>query len=380
MIFQRPFFFAFILLSFGCYCSCSCCCEAATTPTTDVISDDEDAHIVQYKISRFGIVLEPTIHKITDDLVASFLSPVIEATLFDALGGEHTQSTYVLLTPAFVELSTSTTSGETTKSNFDSNSTTIIVKGGLVNFKSQPPTEEVLGVIRAGINENLVGNLPGNSAFQGITTATFLDLKESQLPATAPPVLVSPNDNDSANDESEQPFSSTADILFIVFGTTGFLLLLSGLILLTRRMQKERNQEETKSLNNISFDTQGTNDTTSQQQQQQLQPPQQQYDDDDNKSVNSEWTTATTEIENNQNLAKTQYLAAQESFERNSLMGVKKDMLQSEWSTYHPSNSSSNNSYSSNNSNNNNKSIQQLGEMQFQAASEHDNHTTKGIV
>jgi hypothetical protein len=360
MMFQQPFFFAFILLSFGC---CSCCCEAATTPN-DVISDDEDAHLVQYKISRFGIVLEPTIHKITDDLVASFLSPVIEATIFDALGGEHTQSTYVLLTPAFVDdgdrrRQLSTTSDETTNSN----STTIIVKGGLVNFRTQPPTEEVLGVIRAGINENLVRNLPGNSAFQGITTATFLDLKDPE----ERPVLVSPNDTANDNGNSEQPSSSTSDVLFIVFGTTGFLLSLSGLVLLTRRMRKERNQEETNALKDISFESQDTIDTTSQQQQQQ------EYDDDDdNKSVNSEWTTATTETENNQNLAKSQYLAAEESFERNSLMAVKKDMLQSEWSTYHPSNSSSNN---------NNNNVQQLGETQFQAASENDNHNnTHGFV
>jgi Sec-independent protein translocase protein TatA len=371
MMFQQPFFFAFILLSFGCYC---CCCEAATTPK-DVISDDEDANIVQYKISRFGIVLEPTIHKITDDLVASLLSPVIEATLFDALGGEHTQSTYVLLTPAFVEdgdrrrqLSTTSTSDETTNSS--SNSTTIIVKGGLVNFRTQPPTGEVLGVIRAGINENLVSNLPGNSAFQGITAATFFDLKdkeETEQLHTVPPVLVSPNTNDNDNDNgnSEQPSISTSDVLFVVFGTTGLLLLLSGLVLLTRR--KERNQDETKSLKDISFETQDTNDTTSQQdtndttsQQQQ----QQQYDDDDNKSVNS------TETENNQYLVKSHYLAAEESFERNSLMAVKKDMLQSEWSTYHPSNT------------NTNTNIQQMGDMKFQAASENDNHNNnaKGIV
>jgi Sec-independent protein translocase protein TatA len=377
MMFQQPFFLAFILLSFG---GCSCCCEAATTPEQDVISDDEDAGIVQYKISRFGIVLEPTMHTITDELVASFLSPVIEATLFDALGGKHTQSTYVLLTPAFVEDSDrrrqlSTTSDETELTNSNSNSTTIsttiIVKGGLVNFRTQPPTEEVLGVIRAGINENLVGNLPGNSAFQGITIATFLDLKDKE--EMAPPVVVSPNTNGNDKDDgnSEQPPSSISDVLFVVFGTTGLLLILSGLVLLNRRMQKERNQEERKSLKDISFETQGTNDTTSQQEEQQQQ--QQPDDDDDNKSVNSEWTTVPTETENKQSLAKSHYLAAKESFERNSLMGVKKDMLQSEWSTYHPSNSGSNSS---------NNSVQQLGEMQFQAASEHDHHkdNTQGIV
>lgn len=324
--------------------------EGATTPDRDIVSDDEDTQIVQYKISRFGIVLEPTYHKITDDMVTSFLSPVIEATLFDALGGDRTQSTFVLLASAFVE------GGDRRQLTETTNSTTIIVKGGLINFRSRPPADEVPGVIREGINEDLVHNLPDNIAFEGIKSATFLPLNNEQL-GTAPPVLVSPNTN--ANSNKEQASTSTSDILFVVLGSSGLLLLLAGMVLRTRRMRKERLPEESKSLKDTSFETQGTNDASTDQ-----MPSQEYQYDDDNRSVNSEWTSATTD---HQYLAKSQYLAAEETFQRNSLMAVKKDMLQSEWSsTNHPRNN-----------NNNNSSL--FAETEFQAA-ERENHRTKAIV
>ncbi|CAJ1937085.1 unnamed protein product, partial [Cylindrotheca closterium] len=53
-------------------------------------------------------------------------------------------------------------------------------------------------------------------------------------------------------------------------------------------------------------------------------------EEDDAKSM------ATTETQNHQYLAKSQYLASEETFERNSKLAVKKDMLESEWSTYNP--------------------------------------------
>eukprot|EP00980_Cylindrotheca_fusiformis_P027139 scaffold19016_cov147-Cylindrotheca_fusiformis.AAC.3 len=298
-----------------------------------VVSDDEETVTnPAYKISRFGILLEPTPNAITDDIVESLLSPVLEATLFHALGGEHTQSSYVLLAAAFVE-------GDRRRQlqqESNSTTTTIIVKGGLVNFRSQQPAEEVRQAIRDAIEENLVPNLPKNVAFEGVSNATYLSLN-STTHNDEPVVDVSPdsNANDSEEGEGEEPMStpttatttlSASEIVFFVLASTGLLLLLIAVTLLALKIRKRRLLEQqfsSKILQDFSSDKQGSKKDPNQ-------------DDIDEEEEEEEEDIKRSHSQDNPYLFS-QYLAAEETFERNTLMAVKKDMLQSEWSsTNHP--------------------------------------------
>lgn len=364
---------------------------------------DED---MSYKISKFVIVLQPTPRKITDDMVASVLGPILEETLFNVMGGAQTQSKGVLLAHAFVEeiveggeeegndddtrrlqlpgstqgetitrtsstlgnrflleeekMSNTIANNRTTRANdttttivnsTEQPSTKIIVKGGLISFKFKPPVEEIPKVIEAGINDDLVANLPkDNPFFSPITSATFATI-QSMRP---PPLMISPterpmesptaehssppfhppellatmspgdrtigNNNDPVTESNGASWIGANVATFVVLFGVGIIAIAIAIAIARRRRRKR--QHHTK-LQDTSFETKGTQDD------------EEEGEDGDNKSM-SEWTTATTETQNHQYLCKSQYLASEETFARNSLVAVKKDMLESEWSTYNP--------------------------------------------
>ncbi|CAJ1933527.1 unnamed protein product [Cylindrotheca closterium] len=322
------------------------------------VSQDENDQGLEYKIPKFSILLEPTPHEITDDMVASVLSPILEETLFDSLGGVQTQSNRLLLAQAYVEEQQYENDGENTNTNTNTNTnntTLIIVKGGLVNFKRTPPLEKVPEVIEDGINFKLVNNLPKDSIFFGsIERATFVGFFEPQQPLVPddsnnnnnninnddppqnnPPGListVSPSNspatvsNNKSNNLEEQVDGNDNDehddltewMIKIVGGTIAILLGF-GLLFLAQKQRSKRQHEESQALKNMSFET--------------AQLEGLDMDDDEEDDAKS---MATTETQNHQYLAKSQYLASEETFERNSKLAVKKDMLESEWSTYNP--------------------------------------------
>lgn len=321
-----------------------------------LVSDDEEASVVPYKISRFGIKLYPTSHRITDETVASFLSPVIEATLFESLGGAYTQSSYVLLAQAFVSDDDSYRRHlSDTNSTATTTTTTIIVKGGLITFKTQPPAEQVPEVIERGINENLVRNLPDTDVFQGITSATFLALEEQVVEKFNGELQdQAPTQGDATPADAETSTILGTGILQIVLGTLGVIFIFAGLLVLTRKQYYRKGESSSSSAPPLEGKSKTLGDDASaddDNKASQTSHFRTLSGDDDNKSINSEWTTATTETQNHQFLAKSQYLAAGETFERNSLLAIKKDMLQCEWTT---------------------SKLPNIGETQFEQATEKD--------
>ena len=332
---------------------------------------------LDYKIPKFAILLENTPHKITDDMVAAILSPILEETLFDSLGGVQTQSHRLLLAQAYVEEeeengegrrrrlnetlynddtmveaiqtnatvsnntvtngdikdTNNTTNDTNTATNTDNNTTAvipttkIIVKGGRVSFKRTPPLEKVPEVIEDGINYKLIKRLPQDQIWGSITKVTFVHIattttspldptlpqEDSYAPDEVDTPPSSPNDDKEDDPTITTTESSWFDDLPWINVIAGPIVILLGLALIfVARRSRQQQQQQHQQLKDTSFETQETSAD--------------QHDDDDDNM-----TTATTETQNFQYLAKSQYLASEETFERNSRLAIKKDMLESDW-------------------------------------------------